>query len=86
MLVKVSCKISLGVCIRDPVEVYREGYEKGRADNLAGHVGEAIFSLLRDDPGGHYAAGYRDGAAGKTFNPPTKMPGNRNTNRGIFGS
>jgi hypothetical protein len=59
------------------VETYRRGYEKGRANNLAGHTAEAIFSMLRDDPGGHYLAGYRDGAAGKRFNPPTN-PGDRN--------
>jgi hypothetical protein len=27
------------------------------------------MGMLRDDPGGYFAAGYRDGAAGKTFNP-----------------
>ncbi len=55
--------------MRRPTDAYREGYEKGRADNLAGHVSEAIFGMMRDDPGGYYAAGYSDGAAGKPFNP-----------------
>jgi hypothetical protein len=25
--------------------------------------------MLRDDPGGHFARGYHDGAAGKPFDP-----------------
>jgi hypothetical protein len=53
-------------------DVYREGYEQGRQDNFAGNVGEAMLGMLRDDPGGYYAAGYRDGAAGKKFNPPSE--------------
>lgn len=28
------------------------------------------MGMLRDDPGGHFAAGYHDGAAGRAFNPP----------------
>ena len=54
-----------------PAETYREGYEKGRKQGLAGHTGEAIFGMFKDDPGGHYAAGYHDGAGGRDFNPPT---------------
>jgi hypothetical protein len=54
-----------------PTDLYRSGYEKGAADNLAGHVGEAIFGLLRDDPGDHFSRGYQDGAAGRRFNPPS---------------
>lgn len=53
-----------------PIDAYREGYEKGREDNLAGHVAEAMMGMMRDDPGGHFAAGYHDGAAGNSFNPP----------------
>ncbi|HEY6253714.1 MAG TPA: ankyrin repeat domain-containing protein [Candidatus Angelobacter sp.] len=52
------------------LDLYRRGYEKGRADNLADNVGEAVFGLLRDDPSGSFAAGYRDGAAGRKFCPP----------------
>jgi hypothetical protein len=29
------------------------------------------MGMLRDDPGGHFAAGYHDGAAGKKFSPPS---------------
>jgi tetratricopeptide (TPR) repeat protein len=29
------------------------------------------FGMLHDDPGGHFAAGYSDGAARKKFNPPS---------------
>jgi hypothetical protein len=54
-----------------PIEAYREGYEKGRKENLAGHTAEAVFGMFKDDPGSHYGAGYRDGAAGKTFSPPS---------------
>ncbi len=57
--------------MKQPSDAYREGYEKGKAGNLAGHVSEAIFSLMKDDPGGYYAAGYRDGAAGKKFHVPS---------------
>ena len=56
--------------MKPPNDAYREGFEKGRADNLAGNISEAIFGIMKDDPGGHYAAGYRDGAAGNRFNPP----------------
>lgn len=33
--------------MRQPGDVYREGYEKGRNDNLAGNVSEAVFSIFR---------------------------------------
>jgi hypothetical protein len=54
----------------DPIDAYREGYEKGREDTLGGRLAEITMGMLRDDPGGHFAAGYRDGAAGNSFNPP----------------
>jgi hypothetical protein len=56
--------------MRRPTDAYREGYEKGQADNIALNVTEAMFGLLRDDPDGHFAAGYHDGVGGKKFNPP----------------
>jgi uncharacterized protein YecT (DUF1311 family) len=56
--------------MRSPTDAYREGYQKGRTDNLAGHVGQAVFGLLTDDPGGYFQAGYHDGAAGKKFSLP----------------
>ena len=31
------------------------------------------MGMLRDDPVGHFAAGYNDGAAGKKFNPPAEQ-------------
>ena len=54
-----------------PSEVYRDGYEKGQKDNIAGNLGEVMTGILRDDPGGHFAAGYRDGGAGKKLSPPS---------------
>jgi len=56
-----------------PDETYREGYKNGSKDNLAGHAAEALFGLMKDDPGGHYAAGYRDGAAGSEFKLPSSQ-------------
>jgi hypothetical protein len=56
--------------MRKPTDAYREGYEKGRRDKIADNLGEALLGLLRDDPGGHFAAGYRDGVAGRKFSPP----------------
>ena len=53
-----------------PAEAYREGYEKGRRDKFIGHIGQIMDGLI-DDPGGHRAAGYRDGAARAKFNPPS---------------
>lgn len=60
--------------MRRPIDAYREGYEKGRRDNIAGHAMQALWSLLDDDPGGFFAAGYHDGAGGKDFNPPVEKP------------
>ncbi|MGA2269466.1 MAG: hypothetical protein ABSH44_13435 [Bryobacteraceae bacterium] len=51
----------------EPNEAYRAGYEKGRHDNIADAVADAFFGMLRDDPGGYYAAGYCDGARGRPF-------------------
>ena len=56
--------------MRDPIDAYREGYEKGRKDNMAENLSQAIFGMLRDDPGGHFVAGYHDGVARKPFKPP----------------
>lgn len=53
-----------------PSDAYRAGYDKGRKDGLGGGLAEVTMGMLRDDPGGHFAAGYHDGAAGKSFNPP----------------
>jgi len=55
-----------------PIDAYRAGYEKGRKEGLVGNTAEAIFGMMKDDPGGHYGAGYRDGAAGTKFNPPSE--------------
>jgi hypothetical protein len=54
-----------------PDEAYSEGYEKGRKEGLAGNTAEAVFGMMKDDPGGHYGAGYRDGASGKEFKTPS---------------
>jgi len=51
---------------------YRAGYEKGKADTMAENLGEAVRGLVRDDPGGFFAVGYHDGAAGDSFNPPSE--------------
>ncbi len=56
----------------NPIDAYREGYEKGRKDTLGGLAAEVMMGMMRDDPGGHFAAGYHDGAAGKKFNPPSE--------------
>ncbi len=69
--------------MKRPIDAYREGYNKGRADNFAGNLSEAVFGLLRDDPGGYYSAGYRDGAAGKPFRPPRNIgTGTHSSSRG----
>jgi hypothetical protein len=57
-----------------PEDAYRAGYEKGRKDNLADNVEEAALGMLRDDPGGYYAAGHYDGARGKPFKPHSEGP------------
>jgi uncharacterized protein YqgC (DUF456 family) len=54
-----------------PIEAYRAGYEKGQKDGLGGALAEVTMGMLRDDPGGYFAAGQRDGAAGKKFSPPS---------------
>jgi hypothetical protein len=54
-----------------PIDRYREGYNRGRKDTIGGQLAEIMMGMLDDDPGGHFAAGYRDGAAGKKFNPPS---------------
>lgn len=54
-----------------PTDAYREGYERGRKDSLGGRLAEVTMGMLRDDPGGHFGAGYHDGAAGKKFTPPS---------------
>ncbi len=53
-------------------DAYTAGFEKGKADGIAGNLGEAVAGLLRDDPGGYFAVGYHDGAAGDTFSPPSE--------------
>jgi len=58
--------------IEKAIKAYREGYDKGKADTMAGNLTEAVMGLLRDDPGGHFAVGYHDGAADDTFNPPSE--------------
>jgi len=54
-----------------PDEAYAEGYKKGRKEGIVGNTAEAIFGLLQDDPGGHCAAGYRDGTGGREFKLPS---------------
>jgi uncharacterized protein YecT (DUF1311 family) len=58
-------------------DAYREGYEKGRTDNLGGRLAEVTMGVLRDDPGGYYDAGYYDGAGGRKFN----VHGSKDTTR-----
>lgn len=53
-----------------PNDAYREGYEKGKSADAGGALAALTMGMLRDDPGGHFAAGYRDGAAGKPFQTP----------------
>ena len=53
-----------------PIEAYRAGYEKGQKDTVGGVLAEITMGMLRDDPGGHFAAGYYDGRGGKKFSPP----------------
>jgi hypothetical protein len=53
-----------------PIEVYREGYERGRSDSAGGRLAEITMGMLRDDPSGHFQNGYSDGAAGRPFSPP----------------
>jgi hypothetical protein len=53
-----------------PTDAYRQGYEKAKSDTLGGIAAEVTLGMIRDDPGGYFANGYRDGAAGKPFTPP----------------
>lgn len=53
-------------------DAYTAGYEKGKADSMAGNLEEAIAGLFRDDPGGYFAVGYHDGAAADTYSPPSE--------------
>jgi hypothetical protein len=55
--------------VRRPIDAYRDGYEKGQSDDAGGRLAEITMGMLRDDPGGHFARGYHDGAAGKPFDP-----------------
>jgi uncharacterized protein YqgC (DUF456 family) len=54
-----------------PDEAYGEGYKKGRKDGLVGNTAETVFGMMKDDPGGHFAAGYRDGTGGRELKPPS---------------
>ncbi len=65
--------------MKTPIDAYREGYEKGTQDKIAGRLAEATMGMLRDDPGGFYSAGYSDGSAGKEFKlPARKQPAELN--------
>ena len=67
-----------------PLESYRLGYEKAKTDRLVGIAAEMTIGMLRDDPGGHFAAGYRDGAAGSRFDPPSLQTSNRPRTDGLI--
>jgi len=54
----------------EPTEAYRAGYEKGKKDSLGGRMAEVTMGVMRDDPGGYFAAGYSDAAAGRKFQLP----------------
>ena len=43
---------------------YREGYEAGKSDSLAGRVIASVMDLVRDSD---YNKGYSDGANGREF-------------------
>lgn len=60
-----------------PIEAYRQGYEKGRSDTAGRRLAEVTMGMLRDDPGGHFQKGYRDGAASRSFDPPSTAAPNR---------
>ena len=53
-----------------PVESYRQGYEQGIRDKIAGSVSQALLGVLQGEPSGYFAAGYQDAVAGRKFNPP----------------
>lgn len=54
-----------------PKDAYSAGYAEGKNSTAGGAFAEMTMGMLRDDPGGHFAAGYRDAAAGKEFKLPT---------------
>ena len=56
-----------------PLDAYRDGYERGQKDGPGGALAEITMGMLRDDPGGHFAAGYNDGTAGRKFSPPSNQ-------------
>jgi hypothetical protein len=43
MIFPEECNVS-----KTPIDAYREGYEKGKSNNLVGHTAEAVFGLLFD--------------------------------------
>jgi hypothetical protein len=51
----------------EPSEAYKEGYAKGEKADAGGFLASITTDMLRDDPGGYYAAGYADGAAGREY-------------------
>jgi len=67
-----------------PIEAYRQGYERGRSDSAGGRLAEMTMGMLRDDPGGHFQAGYNDGAAGRHFNPPSIPARDRLRTKGLI--
>ena len=67
-----------------PLDAYRSGYEKAKADRLGGIAAEVTMGMLRDDPGGHFNRGYQDGAAGRAFNPPSTPAPNRSQSHGFI--
>ncbi len=57
-----------------PLEAYRDGYRKGLEATVGHHLAEATIGIMRDDPGGYYAAGFKDGSNRKKFSPPAPAP------------
>jgi hypothetical protein len=64
-----SALLSGGAMSRE-FDTYADGYANGKKDTLGGMLAQVTMGMLRDDPGGFYTAGYRDGSAGKKFSPP----------------
>ena len=60
--------------MKSPEEYYMEGYSEGCRNTLGDQMAHASFGYLRDDPHGHYAAGYRDAAAGHPIRIPAPTP------------
>jgi hypothetical protein len=52
-----------------PIDAYRAGYEQGQKDTAGGVLAELTMGMLREDPGGYFAAGYHDARSGKKFSP-----------------